>query len=315
MTVLTSETVARLSAAPLLMFEGSNDPALLAGLTMSFYFNRPDNAQRRQAILACIREYLDQAKGQLRYYAINLEKRNRTLKDGQTVDEVALAKLLDTDRTLEFEASGDVDGSASHPWSIAALAHNAPVRPSYLGYLWLTYPLSVSGSLDGFIKQFISFCDRLEVEHAYGGLGFIVPSSVGGMNAAAKIAGETAMRLPGFDLDHLTGVSIYCEHGIKCVNFLTAVSDHWLEKVGGGQAVLDQAGDLVSMYRYSKGYVFRAGAAPDTGEQGPPPAYVALGRALKPIRAPYPARLLSRPDLPDGEALTQDWLARFDGAP
>ncbi|MGF1462174.1 MAG: type VI immunity family protein, partial [Maricaulaceae bacterium] len=175
--------------------------------------------------------------------------------------------------------------------------------------------LSVSGSLDGFIQQFIRFCDRLEVEHAYGGLGFIVPSSVGGMDAATYIAGETAMRLPGFDIDHLTGVGIRCKHGIKCVNFLTAVSDRWLEKLGGGQAVLDQAGDLVRAYRYSTGYVFRAGETPDTGEQGPPPAYVALGRALKPIRAPYPDRLISRPDLPDGEALTQQWLARFDGAP
>ncbi|MGF1463051.1 MAG: type VI immunity family protein, partial [Maricaulaceae bacterium] len=182
-----SEIVTSLSDDPMLWFERSKKPALRAGFTMSFYFNRPDDAQGRQAILACIREYLEQAKGQLRYYAINLEKRNRTLKDGQTVDAVALAKLLDINRFLDFEASGDVDGSASHPWSIRAAAHKAPAPPKYLGYLWLTYPLSVSGSLDGFIQQFIRFCDRLEVEHAYGGLGFIVPSSVGGMDAATYI--------------------------------------------------------------------------------------------------------------------------------
>ena len=158
--------------------------------------------------------------------------------------------------------------------------------------------------------------NALQVEHAYGGLGLILPFDVGGMSAALQVVGGVAMRFPGLDVDDLTGVIIHCKQGIKSVNFLTAVSDRLLVKVGGADAVAAQAGAGIEMHRYKTGAVFQAGPVPQLGdsEQGLiPDRYVALGRVLRPLRAPYPSTMLYDPEGKDNKAFTQRWLARFDG--
>ena len=55
-----------------------------------------------------------------------------------------------------------------------------------------------------------------------------------------------------------------------------------------------------------------------THRRVPPKHYVALGRVLKPIRAPYSDVMIYDPAIEDQmsdghDAFTQRWLARFDG--
>ena len=69
--------------------------------------------------------------------------------------------------------------------------------------------------------------------------------------------------------------------------------------MGRAEAVVRQAGPAITTLPYTKGTIFVAGSAPEIGdtEQGlVPQAYVALGRALKPLRAEYPDTIsTSRP--------------------
>ena len=305
-----------------LVYFSDGDPAARLGLTMSFYFGAPGTLERRRALVQCIKQYLHQAEGMLRIYAVKHDRRYRKLTSGETPDPALLDAMIDPTKTLEFEASGAEREGISHYWSIGALAENVE-RSTYLGYLTLTYPLSImqagGWTLQTFIQQFVSFCDVLQVQHAYGDLGLVLPFDAGGTSAAHKVIGTIARNCPGLDVDDPTGVSNHCEEGIKSVNFLTAVSDRLLVKAGGAEAVAAQAGAGVTLYRYPAGAVFRAGPAPEVGydprahEGKPPEHYVALGRVLKPIRAPYRDTLIYDPLGGDNKAFTQRWLARFDG--
>ena len=308
---------------PLVYFP-DGDPAARIGLTMSFYFTHPDNTERRRPLVHCIKQYLQQAEGLLRTYAVKKHRTFQTLKPDENVDPALLDEMIDPSKALEFLASGAEQDGMSHSWSISAYA-DTDNSPGALGFLHLTYPLSILQTDEAppriFTGQFVSLCNVLRVEHAYGGLGLILPFDVGGRSAALQVVGGVAMRFPGLDVDDLTGVSIHCEQGIKAVNFLTAVSDRLLVKVGGAEAVAAQAGAGIEMHRYSNGAVFQAGPVPQLGdsEQGlVPDRYVALGRVLKPLRAPYPDVLMYAPTIADPEseghdAFTQRWLARFDG--
>ena len=306
---------------PLAYFPSGN-PAARLGLTMSFYFGAPGTPARRRALVHCVEQYLQQARGMLRVYRVCGDRRYRQLKPNDTPDMNLVISKSKENSPFWFEASGAERDGISHNWSIGALARNIE-RATYLGYMILSYPLSImqtSGwSLQAFVQQFVSFCDALQVEHAYGGLGLVLPFDAGGTRAARRLIGPIAIRCPGLDVDDPTGIIIHCEEGIKSVNFLTAVSDRLLARVDGAESMAAKAGPGITMYRYSTGAVFQAGPTPEVGydphahEGKPPEHYVALGRVLKPIRAPYHDTMIYDLSGGDNKAFTQRWLARFDG--
>ena len=102
----------------------SGRPAARIGLTMSFYFREPGSIEIRKALVHCIEQYLHQAEGLLRIYAVAKEKRHRKLKPGQSPDPVLLHAMITNDSYLEFEASGAERQGISHSWSIAAFAED-----------------------------------------------------------------------------------------------------------------------------------------------------------------------------------------------
>jgi hypothetical protein len=109
---------------------------------------------------------------------------------------------------------------------------------------------------------------------------------------------------------------LQCEDGIKGVNWLTAVSDGLLNRVGGETAAREAlAGCDVQFFGYSGGQVIQAGIAPELGDADLgliPPSYQKVARFLKPIRAQYNASLLDTPPGVDRRAFAQQWLGRLD---
>ena len=311
---------------PLAYFPSGN-PAAQLGLTMSFYFGAPGFPERRRALVQCIQQYLHQARGMLRIYRIRGDRLYRKLESDEMPNVHRIIERSESKSSFWFVASGAEREDMSNLWSINTLAEDVE-RSTYLGHLLITYPLTIPQtqgmSLQTFIRQFVSFCDVLHVEHAYFGLGLILPLDPAARRAARRAIGPIAINRPGLDVDDPTGISIHCEEGIKSVNFLTAVSDRLLTRVGGAESVAAQAGPDITMYRYSTGAVFQAGSGPDIGYDPQtrmgvsPKHYVALGRVLKPIRAPYPDVMIYDPAIDDPmsdghDAFTQRWLARFDG--
>lgn len=109
--------------------------------------------------------------------------------------------------------------------------------------------------------------------------------------------------------------------GPRCADWLIALSDHFLEKLGGRAAV------TAKMYPcpvlpYEGGTVLQAGNAPSPGKDGDPeslPDYMHLGRVIESVRAKNLHNVLHIPDatesagFTDAQELTDKWCARFSG--
>jgi hypothetical protein len=303
------------------------DPAARIGLRLDFFFRRLGEADLREALVGCIEQYLALAGDRMILYSVAGDRQYRKLKPGQKVDPSRLRAMINPEGSFNFEASAAEIGIAQH-WSISVMSSQITFREDELGYLiaYLPFTALENAPPRSFTKLFLRFCDALAVEHAYGGMGWVLPFDPGGERAALQLPalGEQAMRFCALDVNAPSGTSNHCEHGIKSINWLTAVSHRLLERVGGAEAVAKAAGPEIIVHPYSNGALFQAGETPQIGDsqQGLiPPAYVALGRALKPLRAAfnnypiftappnYPAPADVDPDI----VYTQRWLARFDG--
>ena len=302
------------------------DPAARIGLRLSFYFRRPGEADLRKALAGCIQNYLALAGDRIIVYAFANDRQYRKLKPGQRIDPTKLLEMADAGKAFNFEASAGLEGIAQH-WSINVMSSQITFREDELGYLLAYLPFTILENAPprSFTKLFLHYCNALAVEHAYGGMGWVLPFDVGGSNGALRLnsLGEQVMRFCCLDVDDPSGTILHCEQGIKSINWLTAVSNRLLERIGGAESVARSAGYGIERLPYGNGIVFQAGASPQIGDtlQGfVPQAYLALGKALKPLRAEYPWPLFTAPpgypspnhSDPD-IAFSQRWMARFDG--
>jgi hypothetical protein len=308
-------------------------PMAKFGLRMVFYFGNAHEAPVRRALLSIVEQYWAAAREPIRRYAIAEDKRERYLAPGEAPDLTRLRERIgqpDSDWSIDLSAEREIQ-YASH-WSLAALS----VIEN--GYLVLYFPFSFFEGAPRYALRdlFQRWCSALKVHQAYGGMGFVLPVEVGNQAAALRRIGPYAMRFVALDTDLPTTTKLWCRDGIRCVNWLTAVSERLLEKIGGAEAVWQRAGPTVSSLPYDGGTIFVAGPHPQMGdaEQGViPREYVALGRALKPLRAAHPSTIFNAPEgyeappgyrapLGWGQAkphqlanahYAQRWLARFDG--
>ncbi|GLS28241.1 type VI immunity family protein [Marinibactrum halimedae] len=302
-----------LSRQPLINFN-DGDPAAVLGLSMAFYFGSPGKRERRLTLIEAIRQYCQQSKSYLIQYAVDGDKQYRKLTADQQPDLSLLTPTVDEMPDFQFDAGSAPQGIAS-AWSVSALAERV-MRPNYLGYLLLTYPLSILDQMghEGFIRQFSALSNDLEVEHAYAGLSAIYPFDVGSMKAARRISGNMLTSFPGLEAYNLNTTALGFEDGIKSINFLTAVSHRLLEKTGGAQAILQDLDPSVWHCDYSNGIIFQAGEKPELGSLNhPPAAYVALGKALKGVRADFNKTMFYDPEGKDHKTFSRRWLSRFDG--
>lgn len=297
------------------------------GLRLDFYFRHLGEVGLREALTGCIEHYLGLASDHIIQYSVAGDRQYRKLKPGQRVDTEKLRNMINPAGSFNFEASAAVEGIAQH-WAISVMSSRISFQEEELGYLTAYLPFTALENAPprSFTKLFLQFCNALSVEHAYGGMGWVLPFDVAGRNGALRLSSlaEQALRFCALDVDDPSGTSVHCEQGIKSINWLTAVSHRLLERLGGAKTVAESVGKSVLLHPYSNGMAFQAGASPQIGDSHRgliPPAYVTLGRVLKPLRAAYPDALLCAPPnfgpIPHGEnadkIFTQHWLARFDG--
>ncbi|MCX7110681.1 MAG: DUF3396 domain-containing protein [Proteobacteria bacterium] len=302
-------------------------PAARIGLRLSLYFRHLGEAELRKSLVRCIEHYLSLAGDRIKLYSFANDRQYRKLKPGQHIDTEKLLAMINPEKEFEFDASAADEGFATH-WALSAMSSQIKFREDELGYMLAYLPFTAleNAPTRSFTKYFLHLCNVLAVEHAYGGMGWVLPFDLGGHNGALNLPefAQQAWRFCALDVDDPSGTMLHCRDGIKSINWLTAVSNRLLERVGGADAVARMAGHEIIVHPYSNGSVFQAGANPQIGDsyQGLiPPAYLALGKALKPIRAAYKDTLLHAPTnygpVPTGESpnkvFTQRWLARFDG--
>ncbi|MCX7111063.1 MAG: DUF3396 domain-containing protein [Proteobacteria bacterium] len=162
----------------------------------------------------------------------------------------------------------------------------------------------------------------------WGTAGFALTVIMGHMNAEPSTAlYPLSQQYPGLDCGEAIGDTNEYPDGMGAVNWLTWVSDKLLQRIGGREAarttLRGQPGsNQVKVAELDWGLLFQAGVLPGLGDNGDPgtlPAYQALARALKPLRAPNargftasPAALNADDEDEVWDRETRAWVARFD---
>lgn len=262
-------------------------PMARVGLRAAFYLGDCYSREAREPLMRVVGEYLAMAAGRIRAYQRAGDRRRLTIAPGQPVNMDRLQERVANFQTeWAIEASGEEDISVASQWSMVSVADDS-------GYLLVHFPLAAfkAGAAETFRSLFQRWCSSLNVQHAYAGLGFVLPVAGRSMYAAIKQMGPLATRFAGLDLDYPNTIARRCRNGIRTVNWLTAIDTERLARVGAAQTVLSVAGPEVTGMPYSKGTIFVAGATPELGdvETGKlPQHYARLGQAVAPLRSDIP---------------------------
>jgi len=134
------------------------------------------------------------------------------------------------------------------------------------------------------------------------------------------------LQYPGLDCGEAIGDANEYPDGMGAVNWLTWVSDKLLQRIGGREAartnLRGQPGsNQVKVAELDWGLLFQAGMLPGLGDNSDPgtlPAYQAVARTLKPLRAPKARGFAKSQEAlnADGDEIGNNekraWVARFD---
>ncbi|KEZ67477.1 MULTISPECIES: type VI immunity family protein [Pseudomonas] len=166
-----------------------------------------------------------------------------------------------------------------------------------------------------FQAMFVSFARRLKAIHGYSGHSLVL--SAVRVSDNQPFEAFLAEKLHGLDVGHSVAGSAHAHEGIKTVSWLTALSNEWIEKIGGiGEIQAELPMDWFALYDYGSGLVIQSGPIPEAAptDQPKPARLVLPNRLLKAIRAPKVS--LHNPSK-NGEPriigwAAEQWLKRFD---
>jgi len=175
-----------------------------------------------------------------------------------------------------------------------------------------------------FQALFVAFCEALPTVHGHAGFAVNLPPIEREANEATEYS--YARRYgPGIDVGDPMGVSTVDLVGkIKTVDWLVALDADLVRAAGGPSGWTLPPDWFVRQPLGEGGVVLQAGAAPQAGVSAgpgkpplPPPAYVLLNAALRPIIATdmdilQGGTLDSTAPLLDTQVATEAWLKRFD---
>ena len=173
------------------------------------------------------------------------------------------------------------------------------------------------------------WCALLKPIHARGGYsaGFWYKSYYGRPHMCGTIYARLTDQLmfyPGLQFDGNISELFHedSRHGLhkgpRCADWLIALSDPFLEKLGGLDAVTD-AMRPCPVLPYEGGAVLQAGDAPGLGKDGDPaslPDYLHLGRIIEPVRVKnFYCAIADSDSLSDKQLdkLSSTWCKRFSG--
>ena len=188
------------------------------------------------------------------------------------------------------------------------------------GYFSLSVPVAWAAQhKPGALQNLFSdLCNILQPLHGYAGLGVIHNPNPYIAKGAMPYVVPLARRFPGLELDYPIHHYDLLLDGIKGVNWLTAVHDTLLSRIGGKDAVSGQAEEQgLTCRQYDEGLIVQAGDTPQFGDferNDIPEYYVKAHNLLKAVQTDYQDNILvgNIPDI-DQEVFSKAWFKRFEG--
>jgi len=170
---------------------------------------------------------------------------------------------------------------------------------------------------DALIARLLDWCGRLKPMQGVVGLSPLF--ELGMERSYPQVYWPFLSRFVGFDHDWGFAMSLGDVRAIKGVNWLTILDDGFVAELGGKAALRKAVGPEAEVLDWAGGVLIRAGAEPQIGDRNIddwPEAYIAVNRALRPIRfEAYPSTPMAFLKVPpplDPVEETLKWVRRFD---
>lgn len=292
----------------------------LFGLTAGFYFANGESRDTRKAMLRLALRYYDQTNGSTNLLTHG-EHSSRISKREDIERYLATDDFYNDAETLSFyirhmpkDSLRSTDPAQDY---LSALLPSAAYRGGNGRLMYQTRLSKLSEDPEGVVTAFVDACRDLNVFYAVSGMSLFFHSYASG---ATERAYPLFRRFPGLLYEDGTNFSLEIlrrTNVIRDVNWLTAVNDELLSRIGGLENARRMLSDKVTLHTYEGGVAFQAGKKPSLGDLNKgklPEAYRAVNDFLKPLRYDswdYP--YLSAPSDVDALEFTNWWTRRFDG--
>jgi hypothetical protein len=293
-------------------------------LLATVYFEVPYRREVREALVSCCEDYVKRCGEHLRWALHPVEEFMEPFGagEGSNPREWLLARGEDEEFDVIYHGAERERGASA----FSLLAFGAQRRPyPQLGHLRVSFPVFWFADHPGsLVDVLLDLCRKLKPVSGYGGIGVIGSPERFIRSDYEPTVYQMAQRFPGLEIDYPVVHGIWLGKketgGIKGVNWLTAIGEPWLSKIGGADALAADLGALDSrfiVHRFPGGVVIQAGPRPDLGDSERniwPDLYVKLAKKLKPIRVTLhgPMQIGGRGLRMDNKARTEAWLRRFE---
>lgn len=280
---------------------------------VEFFYNMSEERERLKGILDVLDEHTDMVGNAYRWTQNPNTYKWKKLKHG--VDSYVHPRewVLDTTayRWNIIYHGGEKSSDASDVEFDVYHRGNTP-NDGGSSFTRIHLPLTVLCDPQGLVERIRRWCDLIRPDHGHA--GFSLVQSHGYEASGSECEYNMAQRFPGVDKYYTVSNALQLGYWIKCADWLTILSDAFLEKIGGLGNVRQRMGNL-PVLEYAGGAILQAGAMPQLGdvEQNIPMTdYRHVAAIVEPLRHKEFKSSSTMSDVPIFNAKTyRAWLARF----
>jgi Protein of unknown function (DUF3396) len=299
------------------------------GIVMTLYFEEQRGLQQRQNLIEIVKRFRNWVGPEnLGWWAGGYTNRMQFDKKKKLDFDQLQEKMVNPNLHFDLPMSS-VDAGGDDVQEVEANAQrfllkiDASPRNIGVGYIHMHLPLgwTIKQPPETSAAVFFASCAQLvQALHGTLGVGVCLPSR--DMFATEKeyayAISELVHQSPGLIAQRAD--PLFLSKGLGAISWLTMVRDHWLEKLGGRDAVKAQLPPPVLTYDLPSGLIIQAGEEPQLKLIDPEP-YRMVARVLKPLRVQAGNGIYANPAMYTAETrydtarflLDCDWyLSRFD---
>jgi hypothetical protein len=270
---------------------------LRVGLVATWYFRNGYTLEKRQAVADCYDEYQESFGEHLRWRVVE----GGVFSGAKGKRRNHRAYLLrpsfggPKSKSWAFIFHGGEFKEDASDFRIEGLGRSqmdSEIDNCDLSHLTIALPLSLlAGRPTDFPDLVLRWSRRLRPFHGYGGVGILTSVDHAKAPWYQKSVCTLGQRFPGLEVNDPDYDSFYIQESIKGGNWVTVLSDHWVDKLGGVEKMRQQLdGPEFRIDEYPGGATILAGSIPELGDrerQIDTPNYRKVAHLLKPIRATY----------------------------
>lgn len=296
--------------------DNKHNPVIKVCPLLTLYFHNGHLEDTRKAVSECAEEFLNQFKDQIQWGIVGVGKPQAF----NTFPERASQRYLDSvdvaneDGWQIYWQSDEPEHASDCGFQAFGSSRQQSEELGHLSYLSAHFPLhSALSDPEALLALALRWCKRLKPFHGYGGMGIIHASDRFVAASYEKEEYALAQRFPALEVDYPLKHALWSREGIKGGNWLTILSDSWLDKLQSTGAQINLPAPFET-HPYGDGIIIRAGQSPiveDRNQGADTPLYNQLAKTLKPIRlTTHPAIHTSRGKFT--RQAFEEWIERFD---